>query len=45
MSNPDPFGMYLRELQKNFSTGAAIEHTHRLAMGEIGELIPAWPIE
>lgn len=32
MSNPDPFGMYLRQLQKNLSTGAATEHTHRSAL-------------
>jgi hypothetical protein len=32
MSNPDPFGTYLRELQKNLSTGAATEHTHRSAL-------------
>ena len=29
MSDSDPFGMYLRELQKNLSTGAATEHSHR----------------
>jgi hypothetical protein len=45
MSTPDPFGTYLRELQKNLSTGAATEHTHRSAMEEIDEPIPAWPIE
>ncbi|NIO70413.1 MAG: hypothetical protein GTN71_15645 [Anaerolineae bacterium] len=32
MSNSDPFGTYLRELQKNLSTGAATEHTHRSAL-------------
>jgi hypothetical protein len=32
MSNPDPFGTYLRQLQKNLSTGVASEHTHRSAL-------------
>ena len=32
MSNSDPFGTYLRELQKNLSTGVASEHTHRSAL-------------
>jgi predicted helicase len=32
MSNSDPFETYLRELQKNLSTGAATEHTHRSAL-------------
>jgi len=45
MSNPDPFKTYLRELRKNLSTGVATEHTHRSAMEEIDELIPARPIE
>jgi hypothetical protein len=45
MSNSDAFGTYLRELQKNLSTGAATEHTHRSAMAEIDALIPSWPIE
>jgi hypothetical protein len=32
MSNSDPFGTYLRELQKNLLTGMASEHTHRSAL-------------
>jgi hypothetical protein len=38
MSNPDPFGTYLRELQKNLSMGVVSEHTHRSALEEIDEL-------
>jgi hypothetical protein len=45
MGNFDPFGTYLRELQKNLSAGAATEHTHRSALEEIDELIPSWDIE
>ena len=32
MSTSDPFGTYLRQLQKNLSTGAASEHTRRSAL-------------
>jgi hypothetical protein len=32
MSNSDPFGAYLRQLQKNLSMGVATEHTHRSAL-------------
>lgn len=32
MSIPDPFRVYLRELQRNLSTGAATEDTHRPAL-------------
>jgi len=32
MSNSDPFGTYLRQLQKNLATGVASEHTHRSAL-------------
>ena len=45
MSNSDPFGTYLRQLQKNLSTGVATEFTHRSALEEIDDLIPVWPIE
>jgi len=39
MSNTDPFETYLRELQKNLSTGAATEHTHRSALKALLEAI------
>ena len=32
MNNPDPFRIYLQELQRNLSTGSATEHTHRSAL-------------
>lgn len=39
MSNPDPFKTYLQKLQKNLSTGAATEHTHRPVLQELLEAV------
>ena len=39
MSNPDPFKTYLQKLQKNLSTGAATEHTHRSALEALLEAV------
>ncbi len=46
MSDSDPFGTYLRELQKNLyqKIVVALKETMRL-MEEIDDLIPSWPIE
>ena len=39
MSNPEPFGVYLRELQKNLATGVVTEHTHRSALKALLEIL------
>ena len=39
MSNSDPFRTYLQTLQKNLSTGAATEHTHRPALQYLLEAV------
>ena len=39
MTNPDPFKTYLQKLQKNLSTGAATEHTHRSALEALLEAV------
>jgi len=39
MSGAHPFGMYLRELQKNLATGDATESTHRPALKSLLEAI------
>jgi len=39
MSNPDPFKTYLQKLQQSLSTGAATEHTHRLALQYLLEAV------
>lgn len=39
MSNSDPFGMYLRQLQKNLATGVASERTHYAALEALLEAL------
>ena len=39
MSTVDPFRLYLKELQKNLSTGVATEHTYRPALQALIEAI------